>query len=98
MAVSRVFFIESISKISFTLVVLCAPSFSSIISVCKNCHGKNFEKRALGRSKIVRNMSKKEIIKALESFKKSKSNSIMKGFASRLSDKQIKQIGKVIGK
>lgn len=43
-------------------------------------------------------MSKKEIIKALESFKKSKSNSIMKGFASRLSDKQIKQIGKVIGK
>ena len=43
-------------------------------------------------------MSKKEIIKALESFKKSKSNSIMRGFASRLSDKQIEQIGKVIGK
>ncbi len=85
-------------KILFVLILLHVSTFASFIKVCQNCHGKSFEKRALGRPKIVRNMNKQEIINALERFKKSKSNSIMRGFASRLSDKQIEQIGKVIGK
>lgn len=70
--------------------------FASYISVCLDCHGKNFEKRALGKSKVVTNMTKAEIEKRLKYFKKS--DSIMKSYASSLSDKQIKQIADVFGK
>lgn len=75
---------------------LATYAFSSSISVCQKCHGKNFEKRALGRSKVVKDMDKEDIIEALRDFKTSQS--IMKSYASRLSDKEITQIGNVIGK
>ena len=37
---------------------------------CVSCHGVDFEKSALGVSKIVKNMSEKEIKKALDRYKK----------------------------
>jgi len=75
--------------------ILITSSYSSSISVCQRCHGKNFEKRALGKSKVVKDMDKEDIIQALKKFKTSQS--IMKSYASRLSDKEITQIGNVIG-
>ncbi|NOX16040.1 MAG: hypothetical protein GXP61_08460 [Epsilonproteobacteria bacterium] len=70
--------------------------FSSYISICRQCHGKNFEKRALGKSKIVNQMKKEDIKKRLMYFKTS--NSIMKSYASSLSKKQIEQIANVFGR
>ncbi len=77
-------------------LILITSMFSSVITVCQDCHGKNFENRALGRSKIVKNMSKKDIVEALKNFKNSKS--IMKSYSSRLNDKQIRQIANIFGK
>ncbi len=78
------------------LFILNVGLFASYITVCKNCHGKNFEKRALGKSRIVKNMKKEDIIKRLKYFKTS--NLIMKSYASRLNDKQIETIGTIFGK
>jgi len=83
-------------KILVLVIVLNVSIFASSIKVCQGCHSKNFEKRALGRSKIVRNLTKEEIVKRLHYFKTS--NSIMKSYASRLSGKQIKQIANVFGR
>ena len=83
-------------KTIFSIVVISFSSLSaSYITVCKSCHGKNFEKRALGKSRIVKNLKKEEIVKRLRYFKTS--NSTMKSFASPLSDKQINQIANVFG-
>ena len=78
------------------LILLHVSLFASYISVCQQCHGKNFEQKALGKSKIVKNMSKQDIKQALIEFKTS--TSIMKSYASRLNNKQIKQISNVFGK
>jgi len=85
-----------ISKIFFVLILLHVSIFASFIKVCQNCHGKSFEKRALGRSRIVKNLKKEEIVKRLNYFKTS--NSIMKSYASSLSEKQINLVANVFGK
>jgi len=85
-----------LKKIFFVFLALHVALFASFIKVCQNCHGKTFEKRALGRSRVVKNLKKDEIIQRLKYFKTS--NSIMKSYASRLSDKQIKQIANVFGR
>ena len=36
---------------------------------CTSCHGNNFEKKALGKSKIVANMTKQEVSDALVGYK-----------------------------
>ena len=38
-------------------------------AVCAGCHGQYFEKAALGKSKIVKDMSLKDIVKALKGYK-----------------------------
>ncbi len=38
-------------------------------AACVGCHGQNFEKAALGKSKIVKDMTKDEIVKALKGYK-----------------------------
>ncbi len=83
-------------KVVSVLVALHVSIFASYISVCQNCHGKGFEKRALGRSRIVKNLKKEEIRKRLNYFKTS--NSIMKSYASSLNKKQIGQIAEIFGK
>ncbi len=83
-------------KILFVSVLLHVSTFASFIKVCQNCHGKNFEKRALGRSRIVKNLKKEEIVERLNYFKTS--NSIMKSYASSLSKKQISLVANVFGK
>ena len=77
-------------------IVFMQSISASYITICQNCHGKNFEKRALGKSRIVKNLKKGEIAKRLRYFKTS--NSIMKRFASSLTDQQIDQIANVFGK
>ncbi len=85
-----------LKKIFLVFLALHVEMSASYIKVCQNCHGKTFEKRALGRSRVVKDLSKDEIIQRLEYFKTS--NSIMKSYASGLSDKQIKQIANVFGR
>ncbi len=76
--------------------------FAAGTAACKGCHGKTFEKAALGKSKIVKDMSKDEIIKALKGYKDGSyggaMKTVMKGQVASLKDDQIEAIAAEIKK
>ncbi len=71
-------------------------------TVCAGCHGANFEKKAMGVSKIVKDLSKDDIIKALKGYKDGSYGGSMKGImkaqASALDDATIEAIANKVGK
>jgi cytochrome c-type protein NapB len=71
-------------------------------AVCAGCHGANFEKKAMGVSKVVNTLTKDEIKKALHGYKDGtyggSMKTIMKGQAGGLSDAQIEAIANKVGK
>jgi len=80
-----------------------APASAEVnTAVCAGCHGVNFEKHAMGVSKIVNTLTKDEIKKALHGYKDGtyggSMKTIMKGQASGLSDAQIDAIANKVGK
>ena len=84
-------------KIGITLIfVLTFNLYSSKIDSCIGCHGTQFEKMALGKSKVVKNMSKENIIKAIKGYKDGSyggdMKSLMRGQVSHLSDTDIEAI------
>jgi len=58
---------------------LMAADGKALTAKCAGCHGADFGKKALGVSKIVKNMSKDEIVKALEGYKAGTFGGAMKG-------------------
>ncbi len=48
-------------------------------AACVGCHGANFEKKAMGKSKVVKDMSKADIIAALKGYKAGTYGGAMKG-------------------
>jgi cytochrome c-type protein NapB len=50
-----------------------------ILGSCQGCHGRIFEKKAMGVSKIVANMSQEQIAKALKGYKDGSYGGAMKG-------------------
>ena len=70
--------------------------------VCAGCHGANFEKSAMGKSKIVKDLSKADIETALKGYKAGTYGGAMKGVmagqAKGLSDDKIKAIAEKFGK
>jgi len=71
-------------------------------AACAGCHGQNFEKSAMGKSKIVKDMSKADIEKALNGYKNGSyggaMKGIMKGQVAKLSADDIKAVAEKIGK
>ena len=71
-------------------------------TACAGCHGANFEKKAMGVSKIVKDLPKDEIVKALKGYKDGSfggsMKAIMKAQASALDDATIEAIANKIGK
>jgi cytochrome c553 len=72
------------------------------VTACAGCHGANFEKKAMGVSKIVKDMAKADIVTALKGYKDGSyggaMKGIMKGQSDPLSDAQIEGIANKIGK
>ena len=58
-----------ITKVALGVVLTMASSYAVSIAACAGCHGQNFEKRAIGKSLVVKDMSLKEIIVALKGYK-----------------------------
>jgi len=62
-----------------SIVTLAAGSALMAATVnpagCAGCHGASFEKHALGKSKIVKNMTHAEIASALKGYKVGKRSS-----------------------
>ena len=70
------------------------------LTQCAGCHGKNFEKSALGKSRIVKDLNATEIETALKGYKSGTyggtMKGIMKGMASKYNNEQIKEISEQI--
>lgn len=89
------------------IVILCALLVSSVFATdiykkCVACHGANGEKAALGKSKIIKDMTKAEIVAAMKGYKDGTyggpMKGLMKGQANPLSDADIQAIADYIGK
>ncbi len=67
---------------------------------CLACHGQDWSRPALGKSKIVRNMSRQNILRALKGYKKGTyggpMKGVMKGQVSRYSDAELEMIANTI--
>lgn len=65
-------------------------------AACAGCHGQHFEKKAMGKSKIVKDMSEADIVTALKGYKAGTyggaMKGVMKGQVASLSDADIKAI------
>lgn len=61
---------------------------------CMGCHGQNFEKSALGKSKVVSSMSEKEIETAMVGYKNGTYGGpmagLMKGQVAKYSEAELK--------
>jgi len=69
--------------------------------ICSTCHGENFEKSAMGYSRIVKSMSKDDIIASINGYKDgsygSDRKALMAGIAMKLSTEEIEAIGEKFG-
>jgi len=79
---------------------LMAADGKALTAKCAGCHGADFGKKALGVSKVVKGMSKDEIVKALEGYKAGTfggpMKGVMKGQVASYSDDQIKAVADYI--
>jgi len=62
--------LNNIVKLALATIVVSPLLLQADMDRCVSCHGVDFEKSALGVSKIVKNMSETEIKKALDGYKK----------------------------
>ena len=58
-----------ITKVALGIVLATASSYAISIAACAGCHGQNFEKKAMGKSLVVKDMSMKAIIHSLKGYK-----------------------------
>ena len=88
-------------KIIAVASLLTTASFADTSS-CTGCHGANFEKKAMNVSKVVKDMTKDEIVAALKGYKDGNyggaMKGIMKGQASKFDDAGIEAIAAEIKK
>jgi len=83
------------------LASLLAPTlYGASTAACKGCHGASFEKKAMGKSKVVKDLSKEDIVKALKGYKDGSyggdMKGIMKGQVASLSDADMEAIANEI--
>ena len=79
-----------------------SPASEVNTSACAGCHGKDFEKKAMGVSKIVKDLTKAEIATAIKGYKDGTyggaMKALMKGQVVGLSDADIEAIANKFGK
>jgi cytochrome c-type protein NapB len=85
-----------------TLALVTAASAAVNGKACAACHGANFEKHAMGKSKIVKDMTHAEIATALKGYKAGTfggpMKGVMKGQVARYSDADLEAFAQTIGK
>ncbi len=78
--------------------VLSADAYTK----CAGCHGQNGEKKALGKSKIIKDMTKVDIVAAMKGYKAGTyggpMKGLMKGQVASLSDADMTAIAEKVGK
>lgn len=89
-------------KVLILTAILAGAAFANPYAKCVACHGANGEKVALGKSKIMKDMTKQEIIDSLKGYKDGTYGGPMKAVmtpqVAGLSDADIQAIAEKIGK
>ena len=85
-----------------TVLGLSTAAMADVYAKCAGCHGANGEKAALNKSKIISDMSKADIVAALNGYKDGSyggpMKGLMKGQVAALSAADITAISEKIGK
>jgi cytochrome c553 len=83
-------------------ILACSLFATDAYKKCAGCHGANGEKKALGKSKIIKDMSKADFITAMKGYKDGSyggpMKGLMKGQVASLSDADIEAIANAIAK
>lgn len=85
-------------------IALASTAFAAEVNTaaCAACHGANFEKPAMGASKIVKDMTHDEIATALKGYKAGTYGGKMKGVmasqVSKYTDAELEAAAQKIGK
>jgi len=85
-----------------TLALVTAASAAVNGKACAACHGAHWEKKAMGKSKVVANMTHAEIAHSLKGYKAGTyggpMKGVMKGQVARYSDADLDAFSQTIGK
>ena len=85
-----------------TFALATAASAAVNEKACTGCHGAQWEKKAMSKSKIVKDMTHAEIAEALKGYKNGTyggaMKGIMKGQVARYSDADLEAFAQTIGK
>ena len=68
-----------IQTVALGALLATSSAYAASIAVCAGCHGQNFELAAMGKSKIVKDMSLKDIVTALKGYKAGTYGDALKG-------------------
>ena len=60
---------KTVITVAFGAFLFTNSSYGVSVTGCTGCHGQHFEKAAMGKSKVVKDMSLKEIVDALKGYK-----------------------------
>ncbi len=91
-------------KVLITISMLIALAISSVADTkaCLSCHGQNFERKALGKSKVVSDMTFDDINASLIGYKNGtyggSMKGMMKGQVSKYSDAELTEMATEISK
>ncbi len=88
---------------SVTALTLASTLAAGVVAgKCVGCHGKSFEKKAMGKSKIVAEMTHADIAAALKGYKAGTyggpMKGLMKGQVAKYSDADLETFSHTIGK
>jgi cytochrome c-type protein NapB len=88
------------SIIALATIINAAWGTEIKLDACYGCHGKGFERRALGKSNVVADMNATEIEKSLLGYKNDTyggpMKALMKGQIAKYTDEDIKKISEKV--
>lgn len=92
---------KKLVKLAALSALMVAPTlYGASVAACAGCHGQHFENAAMGKSKIVKDMSLKEIVESLKGYKNGTYGDTMKAMmvaqVKNLSDSDLEAISLLI--
>ncbi len=89
-----------VKLVALGTVMTSSVLYGASVAACAGCHGQHFENAAMGKSKIVKDMSSKEIVDALKGYKNGTYGDTMKAMmvsqVKNLSDADIDAMASLI--
>ena len=70
---------KKVIKVAALASLIVPTLYGASTAACIGCHGASFEKKAMGKSKVVKEMSKADIVAALKGYKAGTYGGAMKG-------------------